>query len=160
MRNAREAWNDLSPTDRSESAVSATSEKRRMNSRSARRTSMTRSTRSPALDDPRSSDDFLAALRDIPTAELVRASGRDRSRVKRWKSGESRPRPREREALRDYLKARAQVQPVRRRCRGQVDERVSINKAYADLRASVAAHRATPRRVLRAARERVAKPPP
>jgi hypothetical protein len=36
----------------------------------------------------------------------------------------------------------------------------SINRAYADLRASVKAHRETTQRILRAARERAAQSPP
>ena len=55
------------------------------------------------FDDGAPSEGFLAALRAVPTTELVRATGRDRSTVKRWKSGESRPRSREAASLRRYL---------------------------------------------------------
>jgi hypothetical protein len=43
------------------------------------------------FEDPESSE-WQDLVRRVPTATLMRATGRDRSTIKRWKAGSSRPR--------------------------------------------------------------------
>ncbi|HVR87941.1 MAG TPA: hypothetical protein VHG53_00155 [Candidatus Limnocylindria bacterium] len=53
-------------------------------------------------DDPKS-DHWQELVRSIPTATLTRASGRDRSTIKRWKAGQTRPHARDQRSLGSYL---------------------------------------------------------
>ena len=91
------------------------------------------------FDKGASSEGFLAALRAVPTTDLVRATGRDRSTVKRWKSGESRPRRHEVEILRRYVERAARAQ---NRERGAAPERGEVSKGVRHPRARTRAHRA------------------